>query len=65
MVGYLVIVVLYFANCNIEDNIVYVLNTYEFFGTNKVKMSSSLFREKDMTLMARIFTIKVKRNEMA
>jgi probable biosynthetic protein (TIGR04098 family) len=57
--------VLYFANCNIEDNIVYVLNTYEFFGTNKVKMSSSLFREKDMTLMARIFTIKVKRNEMA
>lgn len=57
--------VLYFANCNIDDNIIYVLNSYEFFDSEKVKMSSSLYRENDMALMARIFTIKVKRNEMA
>jgi len=52
--------VLYFANCNINDDIRYVLNDYEFIGRDKVKISSTLYREADNAIMARIFTIKKK-----
>jgi probable biosynthetic protein (TIGR04098 family) len=52
--------VMYFANCNINESIRYELNSYTFLPNDKVKISSTLFRESDNTIMARIFTIKQK-----
>ena len=52
--------VLYFANCNINENIRYVLNGYEFIDGDKIKINSTLYRESDNAIMARIFTIKQK-----
>lgn len=52
--------VLYFANCNINDKIRYVLNDYQFLEGEKVKVNSSLYRMSDNVLMARIFTVKMK-----
>jgi probable biosynthetic protein (TIGR04098 family) len=52
--------VFYFGNCNSNDQIVYELNTFEPLGNNKIKISSSLYRQSDMQLMARIFTVKSK-----
>jgi probable biosynthetic protein (TIGR04098 family) len=49
--------VLYFANCNINDRIIYRLHSYEI-RDGKAYINSSLQRESDGTLMARIFTIK-------
>ena len=53
--------IFYFANCNINDKIIYKLNSFEFY-SNNVKINSSLYREKDNKLMAKIFTIKEKIN---
>jgi len=53
--------IFYFANCNINDTIEYKLNFYEYIDGNKIKISSSLFRKSDSVLMARIFTIKQKK----
>jgi probable biosynthetic protein (TIGR04098 family) len=53
--------IFYFANCNIDDSILYRLNNFEFIRENKVKLFSSLYRSSDMTLMAHIFTIKTRR----
>ena len=53
--------ILYFANCNIDDRIHYVLHSYEFLGDGQVKINSSLYRDSDNTLMARVFTIKKKK----
>lgn len=50
--------VFYFSNCNIDDSILYRLNSFEFFKDNKVKLFSSLYRGSDKALMAHIFTIK-------
>jgi probable biosynthetic protein (TIGR04098 family) len=50
--------VFYFANCNIEDVITYQINSYHQIGNNRVAIQSSLLRESDNTVMARIFTIK-------
>ena len=50
--------VFYFANCNIEDVITYQLNSYHLIANNRVAMQSTLLRESDNTIMARIFTIK-------
>jgi probable biosynthetic protein (TIGR04098 family) len=52
----------YYANCNIDDRIIYHLNSFEFYSKDKVKIQSSLFRESDNTLMTNIFTIKEKYN---
>lgn len=51
--------VFYFANCNIDDLIVFKINHYEFFN-NKIKIYSSLFRKKDGIKMADLFTVKEK-----
>ncbi|MCX6133018.1 MAG: phosphopantetheine-binding protein [Ignavibacteriales bacterium] len=48
----------YFANCNIEDSIIFRLNSHDSVADGKVKSASSLYRKSDMTLMARIFTVK-------
>ena len=55
--------VFYFANCNINDSILYRLNSFEFISDKKVKLFSSLYRVSDMTLMAQIFSIKEKQTE--
>tara|TARA_B100000959_G_C14959635_1_gene615227 strand:+ start:194 stop:1309 length:1116 start_codon:yes stop_codon:yes gene_type:complete len=52
--------ILYYANCDANDSIIYKLNTYEEVNNNTVKLSSSLFRKSDNILMGRIFTIKKK-----
>ncbi|MBW4890085.1 hypothetical protein KXQ82_10175 [Mucilaginibacter sp. HMF5004] len=52
--------VMYFANCNINESIRYELNSYTFLPGDKVKISSTLYRESDNTIMARVFTIKQK-----
>ena len=48
--------VFYYANCNINDVIVYKLNYYKFY-ENKIKLLSSLYRVKDNVLLAQILTI--------
>lgn len=51
--------ILYYANCDVSDSIVYHLNSYDFI-EGGVKISSSLVRESDGVLMARIFCVKRK-----
>jgi probable biosynthetic protein (TIGR04098 family) len=53
--------IFYFANCNIDDSILFRLNSAEFISNNLVKVFSSLYRKRDMTLMAHVFTIKTKK----
>jgi probable biosynthetic protein (TIGR04098 family) len=50
----------YFANCNADDKIIVRLNSAEVAEGNKLKIATSLYRESDNTLMARIFTVKQK-----
>ena len=50
--------ILYYANCDVNDSIIYKLNSHEEVNNTKVKLSSSLYRKSDNKLMARIFTIK-------
>jgi len=52
--------VFYFANCNIQDRIEYVLHDYQFLD-QKIKLSSSLIRKRDGAILSKIFTIKVLR----
>jgi probable biosynthetic protein (TIGR04098 family) len=53
--------VLYFSNCNIDDRIEYRVNHFAFMEEDKVRIASSLYRQSDGQLMARIFTIKRKK----
>jgi probable biosynthetic protein (TIGR04098 family) len=50
--------VFYFGNCNIDDVISYRLNSCQKIGANQIALQSSLYRERDNVLMAKIFTIK-------
>ena len=50
--------IFYYANCNATDRIVYKLNQVEFYGDNRVKISSTLIRKSDGVIMANIFTLK-------
>jgi probable biosynthetic protein (TIGR04098 family) len=52
--------ILYYANCDGNDLIIYKLHSYEEVNNTMMKLSSSLYRKSDNTLMARIFTIKKK-----
>lgn len=54
--------VMYYANCDSRDKIKYVLNSVDYLAEGKVKLCSTLFRESDGKMMARLFTIKQKRN---
>lgn len=49
---------LYYGNCDIDDQIVYRLHTFEPLADGRVKIVSSLARLSDGRLMARLFTIK-------
>lgn len=53
--------VMYYANCNLSDTIIYRLNSVERLPGEEIKISSSLYRKSDHALMARVFVIK-KRN---
>lgn len=50
--------VFYLANCNIDDDILYRLNSYTMIGNDQIALQSSLYRKSDNTVMAKIFTIK-------
>lgn len=53
--------VMYYANCGSRDKIIYILNSVDYLADDKVKLCSTLFRESDGKMMARLFTIKQKR----
>lgn len=50
--------IFYFSNCNKNDKIIFHLNSVEFINSNKIKLTSSLYRQSDNKIMAKIFTIK-------
>ncbi len=50
--------ILYFGNCDIDDKVVFTLDSCEFAKDHKIKLISSLIREKDNILMGKIFTLK-------
>lgn len=54
--------VMYYANCDSRDKIIYVLNSVENLSENRVKLCSTLIRKSDGMMMARIFTIKQRRS---
>lgn len=54
--------IMYYANCDKNDKIVYILNSVEQLQDNKVKTISSFYRKSDQKLMARIFTVKQRKN---
>ena len=54
--------IFYFANCNPDDRIIITLNSIEHIDNNKLKMTTSMHRESDNKLMARILTVKQRSN---
>jgi probable biosynthetic protein (TIGR04098 family) len=52
--------IFYFANCNCDDGVLFNLNSIENLSCNKIKLTTTLYRQSDNILMARIFTIKEK-----
>jgi probable biosynthetic protein (TIGR04098 family) len=50
--------IFYFGNCDVEDRVSFKLNSCDFIKEYKIRLVSSLIRERDNTLMAKIFTIK-------
>lgn len=52
--------IFYFANCNSNDHIVFHINGFEYIDENTLSITSSLYRQSDETLMAKIFSIKQK-----
>lgn len=55
--------IFYFANCNANDSIKVNLNSIEHLDGNRLQMTTSLYRESDNKLMARVMTVKQKTNE--
>jgi probable biosynthetic protein (TIGR04098 family) len=54
--------IFYFSNCNSNDNVIFRLNSIEKVDKNNLIITSSLFRQSDNILMARLFTIKQRTN---
>lgn len=50
--------VMYYGHCEMSDTIIYKLHHKEILADQSIKLSSSLIRESDNTVMAHIFTIK-------
>ncbi len=48
----------YYGNANANEELIYNLEHFSFLDENTIKLSSSLVREKDGMLIAKIFTIK-------
>jgi len=52
--------VFYYANCNIDETIVFKLHEAIPLDGGKVKLSSTLYRKSDASILAKIFSIKQK-----
>jgi probable biosynthetic protein (TIGR04098 family) len=52
--------VFYFANCNADDRVIVTLNSAEQVTPDTLKLTTSLHRESDGKLMARVLTVKQK-----
>jgi len=50
--------VFYYGNCDLDDRIVFGVNSYDLAGDRKLRIATSLFRESDRQLIANIFTVK-------
>jgi probable biosynthetic protein (TIGR04098 family) len=53
--------IFYFANCNIHDAITYHLHAFEYLENDMIQTSSTLIRNSDQKVMAKIFTIKKRK----
>ncbi len=53
--------ILYYGNCNINDQILYRLHAYHSPETDLIQISSSLYRKSDLALIARVFSMKRKK----
>ncbi len=53
--------IFYFANCNLQDTILYQLQEVKHIDNTTCMLSSALFRRSDNTLLAKIFTIKKRK----
>lgn len=53
--------IMYYANTDAQDTIVYVLNSVDQLTDNRVKIQATLYRKSDQKMMARIFTVKQKK----
>lgn len=50
--------VYYYGNCDLDDHIVFGVNSFSFDAGGRCKIATSLFRESDRQLIANIFTVK-------
>jgi len=50
--------IIYFANCNAGDNVVFKLKTFRSVDSSIYKIATELYRQSDGALMAKIFTVK-------
>lgn len=50
--------VFYYGNCDLDDGIVFQVNSFEFVSAQRVKLATSLLRKSDLQLIANIFTLK-------
>ncbi|MBL0047777.1 MAG: hypothetical protein IPP32_06740 [Bacteroidetes bacterium] len=53
--------IFYFANCNLQDTILYQLQDVKHIDNTICILSSALYRKSDNTLLAKIFTIKKRK----
>lgn len=54
--------VFYYANCNLDDSVIYQLASVEQLAATTYKISSILRRKSDQAIIARIFSVKSKIN---
>ncbi|HEX6283466.1 MAG TPA: Pnap_2097 family protein [Pyrinomonadaceae bacterium] len=50
--------VYYYGNCDLEDHIVFGVNSFSLDADGRCRIATSLFRESDRQLIANIFTVK-------
>ena len=50
--------IFYYGNCDINDGIVFQVNSCEFTENRRMKLATSLLRQSDSKLIANIFTVK-------
>ncbi|MCM3871756.1 MAG: hypothetical protein ND895_13830 [Pyrinomonadaceae bacterium] len=50
--------VFYYGNCDLDDRIVFGVNSFQLTGDRRLMIATSLFRESDRQLIANIFSIK-------
>ncbi len=50
--------IFYYANCNLDEEIVYRLHSVEYLSGQRIKLYSSMHRKSDNVLLATVFSIK-------